>query len=432
MHDPKVTYRSVFGIEQDPPQWKTAFDHANHGLRYGLVEAFLPAWETAASLPIPNVKLEKWRWLDFSQVGFGEAPVCMKPQFQLEVEILPVGEETPDHKLAWPEGLVITTLSGAMETHWDLVARLIKRINKPTKEKFQALSEALAREGLFVYVPRGVRVDGVVVAKLRGETAAGLTAMRSIIWLEQGAELTLVLDMQSKSRATADNLLQIAKTDLVLEEDATLHFTDVSILNQEVTNLRYNQAALARGTKLNWIYTAVATALGKQSLEVNLEGEGAEAEVNGIYFPAEGQKISVDTVQNHLAPRTKSNLLFRGAAIGDGEAIWRGMINVDPIAEKTDGYQSNQNLMLGEHSEIKSIPGLEIKADDVSCSHGATVGRIDETELFYLQARGIPLVEAERLIVEGFFAEVIEKIPVEEIRNKLGERLLKKFEASNQ
>lgn len=135
MHDPKVTYRSVFGIEQDPPQWKTAFDRANQGLRYGLVEAFQPAWEAAAALPMPHVKLEKWRWLDFSQVGLGEAPVWTKPHFQLEVEILPVGEEVLDHMPAWPEGLVITTLSGAMETHWDLVARLIKRIHKPSKEK---------------------------------------------------------------------------------------------------------------------------------------------------------------------------------------------------------------------------------------------------------------------------------------------------------
>jgi len=138
----------------------------------------------------------------------------------------------------------------------------------------------------------------------------------------------------------------------------------------------------------------------------------------------------VDTVQNHLAPHTRSNLLFRGAANGNGEAIWRGMIYVDPVAQKTDGYQSNRNLVLGEQSEIKSLPGLEICADDVSCSHGATVGRIDETELFYLQVRGIPLVEAERLIVEGFFAEVIEQIPDEMTRNRLGERLSKKFEAS--
>ena len=430
MHDPKVTYRSVFGIEQDPPQWKTAFAQANAGLSAELVHAFGSAWETAVSLPMPNVKLEKWRWLDFSNVGLANAQIWSKPQIKLEVEFLPSVEEDTTDNFTVPEGVVITTFSDALQRHPDLVARLLKRTAKPSAEKFQALAEGLAREGLFVYVPRGVKVDGVVVAKMHGEIYSGMTAMRSILWLEPGAELTLVLDLQCKSPATANNLVQLGMTDLALEEDSQLHFTDVSIFKQEVTTLRYNQARLGRGAKLDWIYAAVATAQGKQSLEVNLEGEGAEAEVKGVYFPAEGQKISVDTVQNHLAPHTRSNLLFRGAAIGDGEAIWRGMIYVDPIAQKTDGYQSNQNLMLGERSEIKSIPGLEICADDVSCSHGATVGRIDETELFYLQARGIPLVEAERLIVEGFFAEVIEQIPDEKTRNRLGERLLKKFEAS--
>jgi Fe-S cluster assembly protein SufD len=257
-----------------------------------------------------------------------------------------------------------------------------------------------------------------------------MNVLRSLIWLEPGAELKLVLDLQGKSPAAADSLFHLAKTDLILEEDARLHFTDVSNLKQEVVNLRYSQARLERGAKLDWIYMATATALSKQSLQVNLEGEGAEVEVRGAYFPTGGQKISVDTVQNHLAPHTRSNLLFRGAANGNGEAIWRGMIYVDPVAQKTDGYQSNRNLVLGEQSEIKSLPGLEICANDVSCSHGATVGRIDETELFYLQVRGIPLVEAERLIVEGFFAEVIEQIPDEMTRNRLGERLSKKFEAS--
>ena len=430
MHDPKVTYRSVFGIEQDPSQWKAAFDQANYGLPNELVEAFQSAWEKAASLPIPSVKFEKWRWLDFSQIRLGDAQVWTKPAYKLEVEFLPLVDGDTKHSDPIHEGLVISTFGEALRRYPELIVRFLKQNSKHRPEKFQALAEALARDGLFVYVPRGVKVDGVAVAKLHGEMHAGMTATRTIIWLEPGAELKLVLDMQCKSPATADTLFHLGKTDLLLDEDAKLHVTDVSIFKQEVTTLRYNQARLGRRAKLDWIYAAVATANGKQSLEVNLEGEGAEAEIDGIYFPAEGQKISVDTVQNHLAPHTRSNLLFRGAAIGDGEAIWRGMIYVDPVAQKTDGYQSNQNLMLGERSEIKSIPGLEICADDVSCSHGATVGRIDETELFYLEARGIPRVEAERLIVEGFFAEVIEQIPDEKTRNRLGERLLKKFEAS--
>lgn len=428
MHDPKVTYHSVFGTEQNPAQWQAAFDQANAGLSGKLASFFDAAWQTAAGLPMPHVKLEKWRWLDFSLIGLANASVWTRPQFELEVELHPVEGESAGIKRDLPKGVVISTFGEALHNHPDLIARMLKHINKPSMEKFQALAEALAREGLFVYVPRGVKVDRVVVAKLHGKIDPGMSVLRSIIWLEPGAELKVVLDMQSES-LPGNNLLHLAKTDLVLEEDARLHFTDVSIFKQEVTNLRYNQARLGRGAKLDWIYSAVATAQGKQSLEVNLEGEGAEAEVNGIYFPAEGQKISVDTVQNHLAPHTRSNLLFRGAAIGDGEAIWRGMIYVDPIAQKTDGYQSNQNLMLGERSEIKSIPGLEICADDVSCSHGATVGRIDETELFYLQARGMPLGAAERLIVEGFFAEIIEQIPDEKTRNRLGDRLLKKFEA---
>jgi len=196
------------------------------------------------------------------------------------------------------------------------------------------LAEALAREGLFVYVPRGVKVEKVVVAKLHGVVEPGMNVLRSLIWLEPGAELKLVLDLQGKSLAAADSLFHLAKTDLILEEDARLHFTDVSNLKQEVVNLRYSQARLERGAKLDWIYMATATALSKQSLQVNLEGEGAEVEVRGVYFPTEGQKISVDTVQNHLAPHTRSNLLFRGAANGNGEAIWRGMIYVDPVAQK--------------------------------------------------------------------------------------------------
>lgn len=430
MHDPKVTYRSVFGIEQNPPQWKTAFERANEGLPRELVKALEPAWRRASELPMPHVKLEKWRWLDFSEIGLADAQVWTDPVFNLEVEFIFDEKETPKQEQGSAQGLLITTFRDALQHHPELIARLLQRLNRHSTDKFQALAEALGREGLFVFVPRGVKLEELAVANLQGEIKPGMNVLRSLIWLEPGAELNLVLNVQSESASTTQNLFHLAKTDIMLEDEARFHFTDVSIFEQEVTNLCYHQARLGRGAKLDWIYDACATSMVKQSVEVNLVGEGAEAEVRGVYFPAEGQRVNVDTVQNHLAPHTRSNLLFRGAAIGDGEAIWRGMIYVDPSAQKSDGYQSNQNLMLGERSEIKSIPGLEICADDVSCSHGATVGRIDETELFYLQARGIPPLEAEHLIVEGFFAEVIEQIPDEKTRNKLGERLLKKFEAS--
>lgn len=430
MHNPEVTYRSIFDVEKDPAQWQTAFEQANKGLGLPLAHTFNLAWEKAAALPIPQQKMEKWRWLDFSHVGLADGKVWTNPELKLDVEFIPAKEGDPKPDERSHEGLAITTFADALRDRPDQVASFLDRLDKPASEKFQVLAEALARNGLFVHVPKGLKVEGVAVVNVHGELNPGMTATRVLIWLEPGAELKLVLDSQNKLQHGEGTFLQLSKTDLLLEDDSRLHFSDVSIFHQEVVTLLYNQARLGRAAKLEWIHAAVATVLGKQSVEVSLEGEGADAELKGFYFPSQGQKISIDTVQNHLAPHTRSNLLFRGAANGNGEAIWRGMIFVDPIAQRTDGYQSNQNLMLGDRSEIKSIPGLEICADDVSCSHGATVGSIDEMELFYLEARGIPRGDAVRLIVDGFFAEIIELIPDEKTRNRVSERLIEKFDAS--
>lgn len=430
MHNPIVTYPSIFGIEQTPGHWQAAFNEATDHLPEGVRAAFAPLWEKTANLSFPTIKHEKWRWLDFSGMGLGEAKLQTQPQLNLTIEHLPAGEDDPEQPMALPDGMVISRFGDALRNYPELASRLLSGITGSASDKLQAAAEALGRDGLFVYVPRSVRVSGVVVAHLWAQLEPCLTLTRSLIWLDAGSELNLVLDLQGGSAGKMLGVSHLGKTDLIIGDGARLNITDVSAFTEEVINLSYSQARLERDAKLEWVYCATAGVLGKQSLAVNLVGEGAEAEVGGAYFPSEGQRISVDTVQNHLAPHTRSNLLFRGAAIGNGEAIWRGMVYVDPIAQRTDGYQANQNLMLGERSEVKSIPGLEICADDVSCSHGATVGRIDENELFYLAARGLPPVEAERLIVEGFFDEIFERVPDEKTRNWLHERLLRKFDVN--
>ncbi len=430
MHNPEVTYPSVFGIEQTPTHWQAAFDEASSWLPKEIKTAFDPIWMKASALPFPTIKVEKWRWLDFSGMRLNEAKLWAEPQLSLDIEHILPDEAGTDRLNPLPEGVVITRLAEALRQRPGLTSQLLQQVDGTSSDKLQTLAEALGRNGLFVFVPRGIKVDGVAIARLRGRMEPGLSLTRSLIWLEAGAELSLVLDFKTQPSAQMGLVSHLGKTDVILEDGAKLNYTDISIYQQYVINLSYSQARLQKNANLTWIYSAAATELGKQSLEVDLVGEGAVAEVAGEYFPSEGQRISMDTVQNHLAARTRSNLLFRGAAIGNGEAIWRGMVYVDPAAQKTDGYQSNQNLMLGERSDVKSIPGLEICADDVSCSHGATVGRIDETELFYLAARGIPRVEAERLIVEGFFDEIIERIPDDKTKDDLRERLMQKFEAS--
>jgi len=135
----------------------------------------------------------------------------------------------------------------------------------------------------------------------------------------------------------------------------------------------------------------------------------------------------LDTQQNHLAPHTTSDLLYKGAAVGKSRTVWEGMIYVDPKAMQTDGYQTNRNLVLSPNAEVSALPGLEILADDVRCSHGATIGKLDEDELFYLQTRGIPRVEAEQLIMEGFFGEIIEQVPIPALQTELKEILSARF-----
>jgi len=154
--------------------------------------------------------------------------------------------------------------------------------------------------------------------------------------------------------------------------------------------------------------------------------------MNGVYFSGSGQVIDLDTQQNHLAAQAHSDLLYKGAAIGNGKAIWEGMIYVDYIAQQTDSYQSNRNLILDQRAEIKTIPGLEINANDVSCSHGATVGRLNDDELFYSQSRGIPVREAEKLILEGFFEDVLKKSGDEEMTNRLIEQIFEKYDRNHQ
>ncbi|MEN6435688.1 MAG: SufD family Fe-S cluster assembly protein, partial [Anaerolineaceae bacterium] len=167
----------------------------------------------------------------------------------------------------------------------------------------------------------------------------------------------------------------------------------------------------------------------KNFSEITLHGQGSEGKMSGFYFTNNHQHLDHDTQQNHLAPNTTSDLLFKGALLDESRSVWQGMIYVAPEAIKTDGYQANRNLILSRNARADSIPGLEILADDVRCTHGATIGKIDPDLLFYLVSRGIPQKEAEKLIVEGFFDPIMERIPFEGVRNRFHTAIQKKMKS---
>ncbi|HDD55291.1 MAG TPA: SufD family Fe-S cluster assembly protein, partial [Chloroflexi bacterium] len=172
-----------------------------------------------------------------------------------------------------------------------------------------------------------------------------------------------------------------------------------------------------------WGIGALGSKLTKHFVSVDLVGKGAEGRVSGMFFADQEQHLSYNTLQRHLAPWTTSDLLFRGALNGKSRSVWRGMIYVAEGAQHVDGYQANRNLVLDPGARSDSIPGLEILNDDVRCTHGSTIGKIDEDQLFYLLSRGLPRVEAEQLVVQGFFDDILKRFSISAVGENLWERI---------
>jgi Fe-S cluster assembly protein SufD len=197
-----------------------------------------------------------------------------------------------------------------------------------------------------------------------------------------------------------------------------LTFVELQSWGEHVWNFTHERARLGQEAALNWIFGAVGSHLTKNFTEIDLDGPGAEGRMSGFYFADGDQHLDHDTQQNHLAPSGTSDLLFKGALLDRSRSVWQGMIYVAPGAQKTDGYQANRNLVLSPKARADSIPGLEILADDVRCTHGATVGQLEQEPIYYLMSRGLPRRDAERLVVDGFFAPVLERVPYERVRER--------------
>jgi Fe-S cluster assembly protein SufD len=197
----------------------------------------------------------------------------------------------------------------------------------------------------------------------------------------------------------------------------------IQTLSRETWHFASHHARVERDAELDWVAGGFGSKKGKVWIQNDLTGPGATSRVTGAYFADGGQHLDYDTYQLHSAPNTTSDFAFKGALRDEATAVWRGMIRVEEDAQRTNAYQENRNLMLSPTTHAVPIPGLEILANDVRCTHGATVGQVDREQLFYLMARGLSRGEAERLIVRGFFSDVLDRIELEPVREALGEAL---------
>jgi Fe-S cluster assembly protein SufD len=403
------------------------------------------AWAKYKTLPMPTIKDEAWRRTDIHTLNVTKFSLpegdllknlpstpswLRKPLIDKmhggQVILLPDRADTSLDESLSNQGVIFTDLHTAEMQYSNLLANIIGQIVKPDESKFAALTAAMEKYGIFLYVPSGVQVQIPLHSVIWGPGEGLAYFSHIMVWLEPGSSLTYVHEAASPNGAV-EQTLHSGLVEIHISDNASLRFVELQSWGDNVWNFSHERAQVGRDANLEWIFGALGSNLTKNFSEIDLIGEGAVGKMSGFYFTDGKQHLDHDTQQNHLVPHTTSDLLFKGALKGSSRSVWEGMIYVAPGAQKADGYQANRNLVLSPKARADSIPGLEILADDVRCTHGATVGKIDPDSVFYLLSRGIPYTEAEHLIVEGFFDPIMQRIPFDGVRKRFQQAIINKM-----
>jgi Fe-S cluster assembly protein SufD len=313
-----------------------------------------------------------------------------------------------------PEGVIVARIS---EAPGELLGRLVQ-----ADDLFTLLNDAAEyRAGWFVYVPRGVVLTEPIPLTTVQPRPGSLLHERTLIVLEEGAQAE-VWEQYLSAQADQDAVFNVV-TELVVGAGARLRYVCGQALSEKTWIFGAQRAEVGRDASLDWVALGFGSANGRVRMETKLAGPGAEARVTGAYASHARQHIDFDTTQEHAAPNTTSDLAFRGVLQGRSTAVWKGNIIVDPGAQKTDAFQDSRNLLISKRAHADAIPGLEIQANDVRCTHAAAVAQVDPEQLFYLRSHGLGEDVAKRLVIEGFLSALVERFEAGAVRERLGEAL---------
>jgi Fe-S cluster assembly protein SufD len=323
------------------------------------------------------------------------------------------------------QGVVVCSLARALRERESLVRERLGSLLHDDYDWYTAFGAALRTGGAFVHVPAGVQAAVPVRLFQWLDGPARLAAPRTLIVLERGASATVIEEQLSES---AEGIAaHVGGTEAFVGEGARLIYATLQDWGRNVYHYSNQRARVERDGELQWIQTLLGGRMTKTNSYFDLAGPGARAFVHGFMFGDDRQHFHLHTLQRHLADHGTSDLLIKACLKDRARSVYQGLIQVSEGAQRTDAYQANRNLLLSETARADSIPGLEILANDVRCTHGATIGQVDEEQLFYLMARGLRRAEAQRLIVEGFFAPVLDRIPLENVRDQLREAIERKL-----
>jgi Fe-S cluster assembly protein SufD len=442
----------------------TAIDHLTAdaivvaGLTTWLEQRKLADQKTFAELPMPDsTTMEDWRRTDVSHIDphayelvaddAGPAPGT-KPA--AGVTAVGVNGSRVAHQSSWrrsgeggalvtqqgristvanmPEvfaeqGVIVQSLETAAREHPELVQRYLDHEVVPaTAGKFAALNAAFWRGGVFVHVPRGVTAKLPVWAAQSAAASAGpqLALARSLVVVDEGASLIYTDEYAS---AAAGDVLSSAVTEVILGDGATIQYLVLEQWDDQVDHFAYHRVHLGRDCHAELVVAATGSRLAKIYMDVAMMGAGSTARISGLIIGNGKQHFDFQSLQDHFAPNCMSDLLVKGALRDEAVSVYSGLIKIRKDAQHSDAYQANRSLILSPKAKADSIPKLEIEANDVRCTHGATMGQVDADQLFYLQSRGFSLEEAQNTLVHGFFQPVIDRIALEQVRQQIHEAI---------
>ena len=374
--------------------------------------ATAPAWlderrrkgaSLAQELPLPNHKTKGWEFTDLSRL-----------------DLTAYEEASAEPVVSGAEGAIVVSLAEAVSSHGDLVSERLGSL-VPAEDFFVARNEAGWRDGVLIYVPSGLRLSEPIQIEVPVDEDGKAINWRTLVVVEDGGEAE-VWEHWSSPGDAVDAILN-SVVELSVGQNATLRYVNTQDISEKSWIFATQRAQVERDGRLDWAALGFGSANGKVRMETKLAGPGSEARVTGGYAGGAGQHLDYDTTQEHAAPNTNSDLAFRGVLAAGSTAVWRGMIKVDPGAQQTDAFQESRNLLLSPEAHADAIPGLEILADDVRCTHAAAVAQVDKDQLFYLTSRGLEDETAKALIIEGFLESLVERLAEGPVRDSISEAL---------